>query len=219
MKQAWLILLFFSSLLSIQAVNVPDTIVRDCDEEVLITASPKPGYRFIRWTDGETDNPRSIILTQDTNITAIFDYECEDPLIPVVQLYGKLLMLDRPTFRAMGHDPLVSEVTWYRIIGAIDDPASEDRDDEQVGTGYYFIIDPTIHQLKEFYCTVPVSPPEGKHYCYDYLRSKHPDSVESEPPSQDAPDRETPAYNILGMPVSSEYRGIVIQNGQKQLQL
>lgn len=31
------------------------------------------GYKFVSWSDGITDNPRNIILTQDTVIEAIFD--------------------------------------------------------------------------------------------------------------------------------------------------
>lgn len=30
-------------------------------------------YRFVRWSDGATDNPRTLTLTQDTTITAIFE--------------------------------------------------------------------------------------------------------------------------------------------------
>ena len=38
----------------------------------IITASPKYGYHFVQWNDGNTDNPRTIILTQDTTFTAEF---------------------------------------------------------------------------------------------------------------------------------------------------
>ncbi len=39
---------------------------------VEIRAVPRLGYRFLRWNDGNTDNPRSIFLTQDTSFTAYF---------------------------------------------------------------------------------------------------------------------------------------------------
>lgn len=42
-------------------------------EQVSISATPKTGYRFAHWSDGNTDNPRTIVLTQDTVLTAIFD--------------------------------------------------------------------------------------------------------------------------------------------------
>ena len=40
--------------------------------EVAISAMPKFGYHFVQWADGGTDNPRTIVLTQDTTFEAIF---------------------------------------------------------------------------------------------------------------------------------------------------
>lgn len=44
---------------------------------VELTAIPNRGYQFVRWTDGNTENPRTIELTQDTTLEAIFDYLLE----------------------------------------------------------------------------------------------------------------------------------------------
>ena len=38
-----------------------------------ITAVASPCYRFSHWSDGDTTNPRTILVTQDTTITAYFD--------------------------------------------------------------------------------------------------------------------------------------------------
>ena len=40
--------------------------------ERTITATPNYGYHFTHWQDGDTNNPRTIILTQDTSFTAFF---------------------------------------------------------------------------------------------------------------------------------------------------
>ena len=40
-----------------------------------LTAIPAAGYRFESWQDGVTTNPRSIVVTQDTNFTATFAEE------------------------------------------------------------------------------------------------------------------------------------------------
>ena len=48
-----------------------------CDESVQVTAIPDPGCYFVRWADGNTENPRTIELTQDTTMEAIFDYLLE----------------------------------------------------------------------------------------------------------------------------------------------
>ena len=44
---------------------------------VELTANPNRGFCFVRWADGNTDNPRTIELTQDTALEAIFDYLLE----------------------------------------------------------------------------------------------------------------------------------------------
>ncbi|MBR1717472.1 MAG: leucine-rich repeat protein, partial [Paludibacteraceae bacterium] len=41
-------------------------------DEVTLTANPDYGYHFTQWSDGNTDNPRTIVLTQDTTFNAEF---------------------------------------------------------------------------------------------------------------------------------------------------
>ena len=47
-----------------------------CDAEhlAICTANPDRGFYFVHWADGNTENPRTIELTQDTTMEAIFDY-------------------------------------------------------------------------------------------------------------------------------------------------
>ena len=49
-----------------------------------ISATANYGYHFVRWSDGNTENPRSLGLTQDTVLTAEFDQtysgQCGDNL-------------------------------------------------------------------------------------------------------------------------------------------
>ncbi len=42
-----------------------------CDD-MLLTANPDYGYHFTKWSDGNTDNPRTFELTRDTTFTAEF---------------------------------------------------------------------------------------------------------------------------------------------------
>ena len=44
-----------------------------CDPNVQIQAYPRDGYKFVKWADGNTDNPRTIEITQDTTMEAIFE--------------------------------------------------------------------------------------------------------------------------------------------------
>ena len=41
-------------------------------EEVTITATPNRGAYFVEWNDGNTDNPRTVTVTEDTTYTAVF---------------------------------------------------------------------------------------------------------------------------------------------------
>lgn len=41
-------------------------------EQVTISATPNEGYEFVQWSDSNTDNPRSWIVTEDVSLSAIF---------------------------------------------------------------------------------------------------------------------------------------------------
>ena len=44
----------------------------NCNVTAAISAVPEFGYHFVQWSDGNTDNPRTVMLTQDTMFTAMF---------------------------------------------------------------------------------------------------------------------------------------------------
>ena len=46
-------------------------VISDC-ESAMLTATANSCYEFVSWNDGNTDNPRYIDLTSDTNLIAIF---------------------------------------------------------------------------------------------------------------------------------------------------
>ena len=43
-----------------------------CGDGSQISATANYGYHFVRWSDGNTENPRTLVLTQDTTFTAEF---------------------------------------------------------------------------------------------------------------------------------------------------
>ena len=43
------------------------------NEEATISATAYEGFLFAQWSDGNTDNPRTIIVTSDTTLTAEFE--------------------------------------------------------------------------------------------------------------------------------------------------
>ena len=44
----------------------------DSGSSIMLTANPSDYYHFVQWNDGNTDNPRTIVVTQDTTFTAVF---------------------------------------------------------------------------------------------------------------------------------------------------
>ena len=40
-----------------------------------VTATPNVGYQFVKWSDGNTDNPRKIVMTEDVTLEAIFEVD------------------------------------------------------------------------------------------------------------------------------------------------
>ena len=74
---------------------------------VLITAVPNYGYRFTHWNDGDTTNPRDVMMLQDTSFTAYFDLDsfqlsvtCNDYDMGNVYGSGSYLYLDTVEIRA-----------------------------------------------------------------------------------------------------------------------
>ena len=43
----------------------------------VIEAIPNEGFRFVQWSDGNTDNPRQLFVTQDSTFTAEFAIPCQ----------------------------------------------------------------------------------------------------------------------------------------------
>ena len=46
--------------------------------EITFTANPNRGINFVKWADGNKDNPRTIYLDRDTTMEAIFEYRLTD---------------------------------------------------------------------------------------------------------------------------------------------
>ena len=44
-------------------------------ETTTLTATPASGYKFVKWSDDNVDNPRTLTVTSDVTLTAIFDYD------------------------------------------------------------------------------------------------------------------------------------------------
>jgi len=54
------------------------SITEYCDRvELTATATPNPGYEFVKWSDENTETPRAMVLYSDLVLTAIFQVEVD----------------------------------------------------------------------------------------------------------------------------------------------
>jgi len=54
----------------------------------IITAIPQAGYCFTQWSDGNADNPRQVVVTQDSTFIAEFSKQIDSTQIIDVAVYG-----------------------------------------------------------------------------------------------------------------------------------
>ena len=69
--------------------------------EITLTATPDEGYQFMQWSDGNTDNPRTLILTKDTSLVAYFEIIYLQP-DTVTLCYGETYQWHDKTYDASG---------------------------------------------------------------------------------------------------------------------
>ena len=63
----------FILTLSAENGNTSGSGVYYAFDKVEISATPDKGYTFDKWSDGNTDNPRNVTVTQDMTYTAVFE--------------------------------------------------------------------------------------------------------------------------------------------------
>ncbi len=80
-------------------------------DEVQLTAVAKKGYRFEQWTDGVTDNPRTIVLTRDTTLTAEF-FSVINTDVNYVDKAGSAMRSERATLYA----PQAPEIEGFTFV-------------------------------------------------------------------------------------------------------
>ncbi len=150
-------------------VQAQDYVRNDlhCGQLVTLTAAPDEGYRFVGWSDGNTDNPRTMEITQSLQLEALYEKSCgADEKISLVYLYDKLIMIDRAALKQSGFDPSEEQVVWYRIVGDIDQLA--ERNDQPEAHGYY--INKTAMPAGAYYAELWLHDAVGEQ-CAEALRS------------------------------------------------
>ncbi len=59
--------------------STADEQTYDCGTSLYIEASPAEGYHFVRWSDGNTDNPREVSVLSDITFEAVFALDNPGP--------------------------------------------------------------------------------------------------------------------------------------------
>jgi len=94
--------------------NVSGSYAASYLDEVTVSATANYGYHFSQWSDGNTDNPRSFVLTQDTTFEAQFamnyDGKCGDNLY---WQYGNGIL------NITGSGAMYNEKPWYLFADSI----------------------------------------------------------------------------------------------------
>ena len=78
--------------------NAQVTTPHSCpDYEATISATANAGYHFVQWSDGNTDNPRTLTVTTDTVLVAEFQSgegitEAENDGIVISTLAGRVVI-------------------------------------------------------------------------------------------------------------------------------
>ncbi len=111
-------------------------------DTVTLTATAKEGYRFVRWNDNNTDNPREVVVTSNATYTAYFEATqgIDDVNLCGVNIYSKdgYIIVDTE---------LDEEVNIYDVVGHKVDGGHKGRFDVPV-SGVYLVKVGTLPMKK-----------------------------------------------------------------------
>ena len=100
----------------------------------MVTATAYSGYQFVRWSNGDTHNPYTFAVLQDTTLVAIFEAETQgidDVIADAVNVYtlgGQIVV----------ETNLKDEISIYDIVGRKVDGGHKTRFDVPT-SGVYLI--------------------------------------------------------------------------------
>ena len=94
-------------------------------ETATITATAAEGYKFVRWSDGNTDNPRTIIVADNIEVTAIFEAVNTNPVsvvddeVAVVNIfaYDNTIVVENATSDIYVYDANGRLITIQQSVG------------------------------------------------------------------------------------------------------
>ena len=106
----------------------------DYQSEITLVVTPNDGYTFKQWSDGNTDNPRTIVVTQNIVLTSV----CESSSILDTQIYYNATEdLSTSVGRTLGSVNLVADSCTYDSTTG-DGVLTYDGDVTEITNNYFY---------------------------------------------------------------------------------
>lgn len=142
-----------------------------CGAHVTAVATPDEGYRFVSWSDGNTDNPRQFYLLGDMDIVALFERDCHELAFPVRIINHWTLSADLTALRTQtGLQLREEDLQWYQAVGE-PDIRPGDGDDLHMGSGAIFNIPQWPDGVRDYYAVIDPATPDPD-YCSPLARTR-----------------------------------------------
>lgn len=168
-RYLYIVLCLLTLTLVARANEITDSIA--CGRWVTLTATPDSGYHFVRWSDGNVENPRRLYIDGDIRVVAEFERNCDAGDFPVLRLYDWILMLNADSLHAAGYSFGEDDVSWYRIVGDTD-PLETGGDDILLAKGYYLSMDQSFRGTGSYYALIQPIRSANTFLCSERARSE-----------------------------------------------
>ena len=118
------------------------------NNEATLTATPNEGYKFVQWSDGVTDNTRTVVVVSDTTFTAVF--ELKEYTVAVTAKNGTVEGVG--TYKHGAEATLiVTPIEGYKFVKWSDGVTDNPRTIEEVTS--YLTLTAEIYKLCSVYAT------------------------------------------------------------------
>lgn len=161
-------------VLTTNVINAETRSVR-CGESVEISASPMNGFSFSHWSDGDTNAVRTIEIFDNIELVAYFEETCaEFTSLPIVIELNWIIMFDMKSCNQEGYYFKEENVTWYRVVGDVDNLHNEafPYNDEVVGHGYCLALGHSLIGTGMYYAVIDMSSNSQGQLCDGFVRSE-----------------------------------------------
>jgi hypothetical protein len=118
---------------------------------VTLTATPNTGYKFTQWSDGNKDNPRTIVVSKNIDLTAIFETKTYVITVNSTPVYGGSAIgsgtYDYGTTQTLTATPAIG----YRFVKWFDGNPNNPRNiaisDDSEGAVYTAVFEKIVYEI------------------------------------------------------------------------